>query len=156
VPLQCAQKPKEIRNRKVGFAFFVGDKFEAGICLWGTEVKSLRAGKVSIDDAFVRLDKGANLCLCNSHIEGYEFGNVCNHEPTRPRKLLLHKAEIRDIRRALERKGESVLPLKIYFKHGLVKVEIAICRGKKAHDKRGILRQKCLERETQRALHHRR
>lgn len=146
---------RTILNRKVGFSFFIGEKREAGICLKGTEVKSLRMGEASIDEAFVRADKRGDVYLYNAHIKDYAFGNIHNHEPTRPRRLLLHKAEVREIKSALERKGESVLPLKIYFKHGLAKVEIAFCKGKKLFDKRETLKQKYLSRETQRALRHR-
>jgi SsrA-binding protein len=112
-------------------------------------------GEASLEGSFVRCGKDGAPYLWNAHIKDYAFGNIHNHEPSRPRRLLLHKPEIREIKWAFERKGESVLPLKIYFKHGLAKVEIAFCKGKKLHDKREDLKTKQRERETQRALHHR-
>ncbi len=143
---------KFILNRKVGYNYFVGKKFEAGLVLKGTEVKSLRLGNAAIDEAFVRLDRHGRPVLMNAHIGEYRFGNLSNHDPYRSRYLLLHAHEINELRGALERKGESILALKIFFKQGLAKLELAICKGKKLFDKRRSLKEKATKLETERAL----
>ena len=143
---------KSIFNRKLSYNYFIGKKFEAGLVLKGTEVKSLRGGNGSIEDAFVRLDRRGRPVLMNAHIGEYPFGNVANHDPYRVRFLLLHHHEINEIRGALERKGESVLALKVFFQRGLCKVELAICKGKKLFDKRRQLKEKTEKIETERAL----
>ena len=154
----CAKKDKvdrypEIRNKKIYHKFFVGDKYEAGIVLKGTEVKSIRNGRAQISESFARFS-GKSIVLYHAHIDEYAFGNTNNHEPLRPRKLLLHKRQIRSLRAALEAGGEVLIPTRMYFKKGLVKVEIALCKGKKLFDKRETLKKKTALREAQRNLKH--
>ena len=136
-----APRYKEMRNAKASRDYVVGEKFEAGIALRGTEVKSIRAGQAQINDAFGRCEKG-ELWLYNVHIAEYTWGNQFNHEPRRKRKLLLHKHEVRKIAMALEAGGRALVPLRMYFKAALVKVEIALCTGKKLYDKRDDLKRK--------------
>ena len=145
----------EIRNAKARHDYFVEEKFEAGIALKGTEVKSIRAGRAQINDAFGRASKG-ELWLFNAHIEAYAFGNVNNHDPRRTRKLLLHQHQIRKITQALEAGGRALVPLRMYFKDALVKVEIALCAGKKLYDKRDDLKRRVETRELDKALKYRR
>ena len=146
------ERVTEIRNAKVHRNYHVGQKFEAGIALQGTEVKSIRAGKAQISDAFVRIEKERPI-LYHAHIDEYAFGNRNNHNPVRPRKLLLHKREIHKIRAALEQGGETCIPTRLYLKNGLVKAELALCKGKKLYDKREDLKKKTQMREAERALH---
>ena len=141
----------EIRNRKANHEYFVGANFEAGIVLTGTEIKSLRAGKAQINDAFVRVDNGEAV-MYQSHISEYDFGNINNHNPTRPRKLLLHKKEILKLKAATDSGGTAIIPLKIYFKKALAKVLIALCTGKKLYDKREDIKKREAMREARRAL----
>lgn len=136
----------EIRNSKALRDYFVDEKFEAGIALKGTEVKSIRAGKAQINDAFGRVEKG-ELWLHGAYIEHYEFGNLYNHDARRTRKLLLHRHQIRKIEQALATGGRALVPLRMYFKEALVKVEIALCTGKKLFDKRETLKIKAVKRE---------
>ncbi len=147
------QKPRqsEIRNAKVGRNYFIGDKYEAGIALTGTEVKSIRAGRAQISDAFVRFDRDRPI-LYHAHIDEYDFGNRNNHNPTRPRKLLLHKREILKLKAAIETGGEALIPIRIYLKKGLVKVEVALCKGKKLYDKREDIKKRTEMREAERAV----
>lgn len=145
----------EIRNRKASHEYFVGETFEAGIALTGTEIKSLREGKAQINDAFVRVDTGEAL-MYQANISEYDFGNINNHNPARPRKLLLHKKEILKLKSATASGGMSIIPLKIYFKKSLAKVLIAICTGKKLYDKRETLKKDTAMREARRALSDRR
>lgn len=146
-------KPRvtEIRNKKAAHDYFIGETFEAGIALTGTEVKSMRNAKAQIQDAFVRIDRG-QAYLYNAHISEYDFGNINNHNPTRERKLLLHKGEILKIASEVEKKKAAVIPLKMYFKKGLVKVQIAICKGKKLYDKRQDLKEAEAMRDAQRLV----
>jgi len=141
----------EIRNSKALRDYFVEEKFEAGIALKGTEVKSIRAGKAQIGDAFGRFEKG-ELWLHNAYIEEYSFGNIYNHTIRRTRKLLLHRHQIRKIGQALQIGGKALVPLRMYFKEALVKVEIAICSGKKIYDKRDDLKRKVTDREIDKAM----
>lgn len=134
-------------NRKANFEYLILNKFEAGIVLTGTEVKSLRDAKVNIQDAYGRI-KNDEVWLINSNINEYKFGNINNHEPLRNRKLLLTKREIRKIKQELQEKGLTLVPLKIYFKNSLVKLEIGIAKGKKLYDKRESIK----KRETERKL----
>ena len=150
-----APRFSEIRNAKALRDYLVEEKFEAGIALRGTEVKSIRAGKAQINDAFGRVKKG-ELWLMNAHIEEYAFGTIYNHETRRDRKLLLHKHQLRKVIEALEVGGRAVVPLRMYFKDALVKVEIAICVGKKLFDKREDLKKKAVMREVDRAIKSRR
>lgn len=146
---------KEVRNAKALRDYSVDEKFEAGIALRGTEVKAIRAGKVQINDAFGRCERG-ELWLYNVHIAEYEWGNQFNHDPRRKRKLLLHRHQIRKIIMALEAGGSALIPLRLYFKEALVKVEVALCTGKQLFDKREDLKRKAQLRETQKALKFRR
>jgi SsrA-binding protein len=141
----------EIRNSKALRDYFVEEKFEAGISLKGTEVKSIRAGKAHINDAFGRFEKG-ELWLHNAYIEEYAFGNIYNHTTRRTRKLLLHRHQIRKIGQALQIGGRALVPLRLYFKEALVKVEIAVCSGKKLYDKRDDLKRKVVDREIDKAM----
>lgn len=144
-------RQKEIRNSKVFRDYFVEDRLEAGIVLTGTEVKSIRAGRAQINDAYGRIDKNS-LFLYHMHISEYEFGNVFNHNPYRPRKLLLHRKELQRIEMAVNAGGAVIVPIRVYFKQGLVKVEIGICKGKKLYDKREDLKKKAHEQDMKRAL----
>ena len=125
---------------------------KAGIALVGTEVKSLRQGKVKIIEAFCRITKDMELELCQLEISQYSHGNVHNHEPNRTRRLLMHKREIVKLAAKAQEKGLSIIPIAMYFKRGKVKVEIALCRGKKLHDKRQDMKEKDAQREIDRAV----
>lgn len=144
--------PREIRNTKVHRNYFIGDTFEAGLKLTGTEIKSIRAGKAQINESFARIDNNGVPTLYHAHIDEYVFGNDNNHIPTRPRTLLLHKKEIIRLKMALEAGGEALIPTKIYFKGGLAKVELALCKGKKLFDKRETIKRKTELREADRAV----
>ncbi len=137
-------------NRSARRDYEVIEKLEAGIELKGTEVKSLRDGKFSIEPSHGRVEKG-QVYLHDFNILPYEFGNVHNHDPNRPKRLLLHKQEIAKIHGKIQTKGLTLIPLKVYLKHRRVKVEIALCRGKNVHDKRESLKRKSAEREARRA-----
>ena len=139
-------------NKKAYFDYFVEDTFEAGIELVGTEVKSLRAGKANLKDAYAQITKTAELYVYNLHISPYEQGNQFNHEPLRPRRLLLHRAEIRRLIGKVKEKGYALIPLKLYFTHGLVKMELALATGKKLYDKRQTMAEKDAKREMDRTL----
>lgn len=141
----------EIRNSKALRDYFVDERFEAGIQLRGTEVKSIRSGRAQINDAFGRVEKG-ELWLHGAHIEQYAFGNIHNHDAKRIRKLLLHRHQVRKIQQALEAGGRSLVPLRMYFKEALVKVEVALCTGKKLYDKRETLKKKVELRDVEKAL----
>jgi SsrA-binding protein len=145
------ERNKEIRNARVHHDYLVADTYEAGIVLRGTEVKSVRMGKAQIADSFARIEKG-EVFLFNAHISEYAFGNLNNHNPLRPRKLLLNKREIHKIMGAIESGGKTLIPTRMYIKHGLVKVEIGICTGKKLHDKRETLKRKIDLREAERDM----
>lgn len=145
-----AERPREVRNSKVGRSYFIGEKLEAGIKLTGTEVKSVRSGKAQINESFVRIEKGDKPTLYHAHIDEYAFGNENNHNPTRPRLLLLHKKQIEKIKFELEAGGQALIPTKLYFKEGLIKVEIALCKGKKLFDKREDMKRKTQMREAER------
>ncbi|MFP4069473.1 MAG: SsrA-binding protein SmpB [Opitutales bacterium] len=141
----------EVRNAKAFHNYFVGEKFEAGLVLQGTEVKAIRDGNAQITEAFCRIEKG-QVWLYNCHIGEYKFGNFQNHPPRRKRKLLLHRREINKLIGAVEAGGKTLVPLRLYLKHGLVKVEIALCTGKKLHDKRETLKRKVVMREAEREM----
>lgn len=138
-------------NKKAYHDYFIDEVLEAGMVLLGTEVKSLRLGKANLKDAFCRI-MGGELYVNNLHISPYEFGNRENHDPTRVRKLLVHRAELDKLTRKVEEKGLSLIPTKLYFKNGRVKLEIGVARGKKLHDKRETLKQKEADREMARAI----
>ena len=143
---------RRITNRRARFEFELIEKFEAGIVLQGTEVKSLRNGHASLEDAFARLQNG-EFFLIGCHINHYEQGNVHNHEPLRPRKLLLHRREIRKLTGKVTQRGLTIVPLQLYFnKRGIAKVELALARGKALHDRRQDLKRKTQERDMKAAL----
>lgn len=151
-----AEQQKTIaRNKKARFRFQFFEKYEAGLALQGTEVKSLRNGKASIEESFAR-PKGNELYLYNLHIPPYEQGNIHNHEPTRPRKLLLHRRELSKIVGRVQERGLTLVPTKLYFRNGYAKVEIALARGKRTVDKRQDLKKREAEREMARAAKARR
>jgi SsrA-binding protein len=141
----------EIRNSKALRDYFVDERFEAGIQLRGTEVKSIRGGRAQISDAFGRVEKG-ELWLHGAHIEQYAFGNIYNHDAKRIRKLLLHKHQVRKIEQALATGGRALVPLRMYFKDALVKVEVGLCTGKKLFDKRETLKRKVEMRDVEKAM----
>lgn len=136
-------------NKKAYHDFFIDEKYEAGIELHGTEVKSLRMGKCSIKEAFVRIENGEAF-IYGMNISPYEKGNIFNKDPLRIKKLLLHKVEIRKLGGKMSEKGYTIVPLQVYFKDGKAKVEIGLARGKKLYDKREDIAKKDLQRETER------
>ena len=142
-------------NKKARFNYHLGDRFEAGLVLTGTEVKSLRLGKANLTDAFARFSDRGELWLRNLHISPYPFAYYNNHEPERPRKLLLHKRELRKLSGKVAEQGYSLIPLILYFKRGKAKVELALAKGKKLHDKRQVLKKRDQDREMERALRRR-
>ena len=142
----------ELKNRQAFHDYFIDAKYDAGMVLLGTEVKSLRAGRASFNDSYCLVDKG-EIWVKSLHIAEYSHGTVNNHDPLRDRKLLLEKREIRKIQTKLKEKGYTLVPLRIYFSDkNLAKMEIGLARGKKLHDKRDTLRQKDAEREMKRYL----
>ena len=136
-------------NKKAYHDYFIEDTYEAGIALVGTEVKSLRMGKCSIKEAFVGLD-GDEVYVYRMNISPYEKGNIFNKDPLRPKKLLLHKKEIEKLLSKMKEKGFTIVPVEVYFKGSLVKVEIALAKGKKLYDKRADIAKKDQKREAQR------
>ncbi len=136
-------------NKKAWHDYFIDDKIECGIELFGTEVKSIRMGHCSIKEAFVRIDKG-EVYVYGMHINPYEKGNIFNKAPLRPRKLLLHRSEIDKLEGKIREKGITLVPLQVYFKGSLVKVEIGLARGKKLYDKRADIAKKDQRREVER------
>lgn len=138
-------------NKKAFHDYFIEETFEAGIVLAGTEVKSLRMGKCSVKESFLRIENGEML-LYGMHISPYEKGNIFNKDPLRTRKLLLHKDEIRKLIGKVAEKGFTLVPLKVYFKDSRAKVEIALARGKKLYDKREAIAEKDRKREAEREL----
>ncbi len=145
-----AESKKLIANNKKAFHdYFVDEKYEAGIVLVGTEVKSLRMGKCSVKEAFIRIDKD-EMYIYGMNISPYEKGNIFNKDPLRPRKLLVHRYEINKLAGKIKEKGLTLVPLSVYFVNGKAKVEFGLCRGKKLYDKRDTIAKKDYERETQR------
>ena len=138
-------------NKKAYHDYFIEDKYEAGIELFGTEVKSIRMGKCSIKESFIRIDKG-ELYLYGMHVNPYEKGNIFNKDPLRTRKLLLHKSEIVKLAAKQAEKGYTLVPLQVYFKGSLVKVEIGLAKGKKLYDKREDIAKKDQRREMEREM----
>ena len=136
----------EIINRQAKFNYFILEEIECGISLVGTEVKSIRIGSANINDSYARV-KNNEIYLINMFISKYKDGNIFNHEETRERKLLLHKSEIKKILKQVELNGYTLVPLKIYFVRGKVKVLLGICKGKKLYDKRETIKQRDLERK---------
>ena len=146
-----AKKPgiKLIANNKKAFHdYFIEDTYEAGIALAGTEVKSLRMGKCSIKEAFI-IFQGNEAMICGMNISPYEKGNIFNRDPLRVRKLLMHKDEIRNLEQQIKIKGYTLVPLEVYFKHGRVKVEIGLAKGKKLYDKREDMAKKDQQRAAE-------
>ncbi|UOR11751.1 SsrA-binding protein SmpB [Halobacillus amylolyticus] len=139
------------QNKKAGHDFFIEETYEAGIVLQGTEIKSIRASRVNLKDSFARIRNG-EVYLHNLHISPYEQGNIYNHDPTRSRKLLLHRKQINQLIGQTQQKGFSLVPLKIYIKNGVAKVLIGLGRGKKKYDKREDLKRKQVNREIDRAI----
>ncbi len=141
----------EVRNSKVFRDFVVGERFEAGVQLHGTEVKSVRTGKAQINDSFCRVEKD-EVWMLGAHIDPYAFGSTQNHDAKRVRKLFLHRGDIRKIALAMNAGGKALIPLRMYFKGALIKVEVALCTGKKLFDKREDLKKKVQMREVNRVL----
>ena len=139
------------KNKKASHDYYLLDKYECGIVLKGTEIKSVRANKVSIVDSYARIKNG-EIFLVNMHICKYNHGNIFNHEETRSRKLLLHKKEIIRITNKLNRDALTLIPTKVYLEHGLCKIELALAKGKKSYDKRQSLKEKDAMRRMQKAL----
>jgi len=138
-------------NRKAYHDYDIYQSVEAGIVLTGTEIKSIRAGGVNLRDAYAH-PEGSELWLFNTHIARYEEGNRYNHEPTRPRKLLLHRKQIDELAGKVMQKGFTIVPLKLYLKNGIAKVELGLAKGRKLHDKRESIARREAEREMERAM----
>lgn len=135
-------------NKKAYFDYFIEDKFEAGVALHGTEVKSIRMGKCSIKESYIKIENG-EVFIYGMHVSPYEKGNIFNKDPMRIKKLLMHKYEINKLNGKLQQKGLTLVPLQVYLKGGLVKVEVGLARGKKLYDKRESLAKKDMKREAE-------
>ena len=142
------------QNRKAYHDYFVEEKYECGIALFGTEVKSIRQGKVNLKESWAQIRKG-EVWVEGMHISPYEQGNIFNRDPMRARKLLLHRSEIRKLDGLVMRQGFTLIPLEMYLKDGKVKIQLGLCKGKHLHDKRDSMAKKDTEREIQRALRQR-
>ncbi len=142
------------QNRKAYHDYFVEDRIECGIALFGTEVKSMRLGKVNLKESWAQIRKG-ELWVEGMHISPYEQGNIYNRDPLRAKKLLVHKAEIRKMEAQVARQGYTLVPLQIYLKEGRMKMELGICKGKQLHDKRDAMAKRDSDREIQRTLRER-
>jgi SsrA-binding protein len=141
-------------NRKAGHEYFLLERFEAGIALQGSEIKSIRAGQISLAEAYVRVD-GQEAWLEDAHIAPYEQAGQFNHEPRRPRRLLLHRREIRELWDEARQKGMTIVPTRVYLKNGRAKLEIAVAKGKKLYDKRQAIAKRDAEREIERDVRRR-
>lgn len=139
------------QNRRAFFDYFIEETVEAGLVLTGSEIKSIRDGKVTISEAYVRVD-GGELWLIGAHITPYVHGAYANHDPDRPRKLLVHKAQIAELRAAAERRGMTLVPLRLALRGGLAKVDIGVARGKKLYDKRQATAEREARRDVERAV----
>ena len=148
---KAADSLPSFANSKARHKFLLSDNFVAGIQLNGTEVKSIRNGKAQISESFARFDKD-ELFLYNAYIDEYPFGNENNHEPTRPRKLLLHRRELQRLQAAVEAAGKTIVPLKLFFKGALIKCELAVGTGKNQRDKRQDLKKRDARREAEQAI----
>ncbi|MBR0487462.1 MAG: SsrA-binding protein SmpB [Treponema sp.] len=137
------------QNKKARFDYFVEETYECGIVLVGTEVKSVKAGNVSFADSFAEIING-ELWMRNFHISEYAYSSVFNHNPDRQKKLLVHKEELKRIRRKVEEKGYTLIPLDFFLKHGIVKITLGICKGKKQYDKRETIKERDINRELSR------
>jgi SsrA-binding protein len=152
-PVQDKQEKVVATNRKAFHDYEITDKFEAGIVLKGTEVKSLREGRVNLKDSYAAVNSRGEAMLHNCHISPYSHGNIMNHDPLRPRKLLLHRKEINKLMGQTQQKGLTLVPLRIYFTpRGHAKVELALARGKKHHDRRESIKEREAGREMERAM----
>ena len=138
-------------NRKAFHDYFINDRVEAGIILTGTEIKSIRNGKINLKDSYARIKNG-EIWVYQMHISTYEQGNRYNHDPLRPRKLLLHRSEINKLVGKIQLQGLTLLPIKLYLKNGMAKVELAVGQGKKNYDKRQVLAEREGKRDIERAL----
>jgi SsrA-binding protein len=141
-------------NRKARHEYFLLDTYEAGIALQGSEIKAIRAGQISLAQAYIRVD-GQEAWLMDAHVAPYEQAGRFNHDPLRPKKLLLHSDEIRKLWDTVRQKGVTIIPLRIYLKNGRAKVEIAVAKGKKLYDKRAAIAERDAEREIERQFHSR-
>ncbi len=137
-------------NRKANFEYFLLERFEAGLSLQGSEIKSIRSGQISLSEAFIQVENG-NAWLVNAHIAPYDPASRYNHDPKRPRRLLLHRSELRDLWNAVRLKGVTIIPLKVYIKDGLAKLELATAKGKKLYDKRAVIAERDERRELERS-----
>ena len=145
-----AEKGKIIaQNRKAHFNYSIDETFECGIELLGTEVKSVKAGSISFADSFAEI-RGGEVWVKNFHISEYSYSSVFNHNPDREKKLLLHKDEIKRLTRKVEEKGFTLIPLDFYLKHGIVKMTLGVCKGKKLYDKRADIKERDVKRDIQR------
>ena len=135
-------------NKKAYFDYFIEDKYEAGVALHGTEVKSIRMGKCSIKESYIKIENG-EVFIYGMHVTPYEKGNIFNKDPMRIKKLLMHKYEINKLNGKLQQKGLTLVPLQLYLKGGLVKVEVGLARGKKLYDKRDSIAKKDMKREAE-------
>ncbi len=138
-------------NKKAYHDYFVEERYECGIALFGTEVKSVRLGKVNLKESWAQIRKG-EIWVEGMHISPYEQGNIFNKDPLRPRKLLMHKSEIRKLDGLIMRQGYTLVPLEVYLKDGRMKVQLGLCKGKQLHDKRDTIAKRDSDREIQRAL----
>ena len=138
------------QNRKARHSYFIEERYEAGMVLQGTEVKALREGRANIKDGYARITDG-EVYLMDVHISPYAFGNRLNHDPLRPRKLLMHRREIHRLTGKVKERGFSLIPLSIYFSHGRAKVALALAKGKKLYDKREALKRKAMKKEVERS-----
>ena len=136
-------------NRKASHEYFLLERFEAGIALQGSEIKSIRAGQISLAEAYVQVDS-RQAWLMDAHVAPYEQASIFNHEPRRPRRLLLHRAEIRQLWNEVRQKGVTIIPVRVYLKEGKAKIEIALAKGKKLYDKREAIAKRDAEREIER------
>jgi len=141
-------------NRKAAHEYFLLERYEAGIALLGSEIKSIRAGQISLAEAYVQID-GREAWLMDAHVAPYEHSGIFNHEPRRPRKLLLNRNEIHRLWNDVRKKGVTVIPTRVYIKNGLAKVEIAVAKGKKNYDKRQTIAKRDAEREIERQANRR-
>ena len=142
-------------NRKARHEFFIEETYEAGLMLTGTEVKSLRGGRASIQESFARVEDG-EIWLYHMHIPPYEAGNIFNHDPMRPRKLLLHRREVDRLYGRVQQKGYTLVPLRLYFRRGIAKLELGLGRGKRQYDKRAAIAEREADRRIERAVRQRR
>lgn len=142
-------------NRKAKHDYHILDTYEAGIALRGSEIKSIRAGNISLKEAYVSVEDGREAWLISAHVAPYDQASHHNHDPIRPRKLLLHRSEIRRLWDEVRKKGVTIIPLRVYLKNGLAKVEIAVAKGKKLYDKRKAIAERDAEREIERQLRQR-